>query len=171
MAPHPYIAGYPPEVVERAEAMLAAGELGQALAARYPERHQVRSNKELQKYVQELKAKELRTAAPLQNVTYDDKLRVLEGALGLHTTTTRTHGSKTKRRRSIRIASLFKDVAPEFLRMITVHELAHMKHADHDRDFYRLCTHIEPHYHQYELDLRLQLLVDERAGETLKSED
>jgi hypothetical protein len=61
----------------------------------------------------------------------------------------------------MRVASLFKDAAPEFLRMIVVHELAHMKHADHDRDFYKLCTYMEPDYPQLELDLRLQLTVQD----------
>lgn len=141
--------------------MLEADELGPRIAARYPDRHQIRSSKALSKYVQELKAETMRTAAPLEGATYDDKLRVIEGALGLHTTKTQSHGSKLKKRRSIRIASLFKGTAPEFLRMIVVHELVHMKHFDHDRAFYRLCTHIEPNYHRYELDLRLHLTAEE----------
>ncbi len=157
----PYLSGYAPKLQAEALALLEAGELRPRLESRYPDRHQVRSNRDLSQYVQDLKADTMRTARPLEGATYDDKLRVIEGALGLHTTKTQSHGSKLKKRRSIRIASLFKDVAPEFLRMIVVHELAHMKHFDHDRDFYRLCTHIEPDYHQYELDLRLYLTAQE----------
>ena len=157
----PYLSGYSPKIQADALALLEAGELGTRIQRRYPDRHFIRSNRELSKYVQELKAGTMRTAAPLEGATYDDKLRVIEGALGLHTTKTQSHGSKLKKRRSIRIASLFKDVAPEFLRMIVVHELAHMKHFDHDRAFYRLCTHMEPDYHRYELDLRLFLTAQE----------
>jgi predicted metal-dependent hydrolase len=34
------------------------------------------------------------------------------------------------------------------LRMIVVHELAHLKEKDHDKAFYQLCCHMEPDYHQ-----------------------
>ena len=53
------------------------------------------------------------------------------------------------------MAAVFKDGPPEFLRMIVVHELAHLKEADHDKAFYRLCEHMEPRYHQFEFDARL----------------
>ena len=53
------------------------------------------------------------------------------------------------------MATVFK-VAPEpFLRMIVVHELAHLK--DHNKAFYSLCCHMEPDYHQLEFDTRLYL--------------
>ena len=51
----------------------------------------------------------------------------------------------------------FKDVPIEFLRMIAVHELAHVKEKQHDKAFYKLCCYMEPQYHQYEFDLRLVL--------------
>jgi predicted metal-dependent hydrolase len=41
--------------------------------------------------------------------------------------------------------------------MIAVHELAHLKESDHNKAFYRLCEHMEPTYHQLELDTRLFL--------------
>ena len=160
----PYLAGYPPEIQARAESMLGAGELGALLRKRYPERHQVRTNKALQAYVQELKARAMRNAPPLVGVRYDDRLHVVHGALGLHTTTTRVQGPKLRKRREMRVASLFKDTPPEFLRMIVVHELAHMKHAEHDREFYKLCRYMEPDYHQLELDLRLYLTVPGVGG-------
>ena len=43
------------------------------------------------------------------------------------------------------------------LRMVVVHELAHLKEKDHNKAFYNLCTHMEPDYHQFEFDLRLLL--------------
>ncbi len=154
-----FIAGYPGRLRARAEAMQQAGELEPALRERYPGRHDVHSSKALHGYVQAIKAQYLRRSPPLDRVLYDDKLHVIEGALGLHTTATHTHGARVRKRREIRVASLFKSVAPEFLRMIVVHELAHMKHGDHDDDFYRLCEHMEPDYHQLELDLRLWLVA------------
>ncbi|MCY1289200.1 UTP pyrophosphatase [compost metagenome] len=41
--------------------------------------------------------------------------------------------------------------------MIVVHELSHLKESDHNKAFYRLCEHMEPHYHQLEFDTRLWL--------------
>ncbi|MFT5199883.1 MAG: putative metal-dependent hydrolase [Planctomycetota bacterium] len=155
----PYLNGYPEELRAAAQGLLESGELEKRLSARYPERHGVHSNKELNAYVQELKALHMRKAAPLASVAYDNRLHVVHNALGIHTTATRVQGGKLRKRREMRVASMFKDLAPEFLRMIVVHELAHMKHTDHDRDFYKLCTYMEPDYAQYELDLRLQLTV------------
>jgi len=79
----------------------------------------------------------------------------------------RVQGSKLKAKREIRVATLFREGPPEFLRMITVHELAHFKEKEHDRSFYQLCTRMEPQYHQYEFDLRLYLTHMEEHGKLL----
>jgi hypothetical protein len=52
----------------------------------------------------------------------------------------------------------------EFLRMIVVHELAHLKEKEHDKAFYQLCAYMEPEYHQIELDLRLYLTHVDMGG-------
>ena len=44
-----------------------------------------------------------------------------------------------------------------FLKMIVVHELAHLKEREHNKAFYQLCRHMEPDYAQLEFDLRLYL--------------
>lgn len=161
MSPLPYISGYPPELQAKAEALLAAGELGPMLVKRYPEGHRVHSSKELGTYVQELKARHMQKAAPLGKVTFDSRLHAAHNALGLHVTATRVQGTKLRKRREMRIASLFKEAPADFLRMIVVHELAHMKFANHDKSFYKLCTYMEPDYHQLEFDLRLYLSVQD----------
>jgi hypothetical protein len=79
--------------------------------------------------------------------------------LGLNGQIPRVQGNRVKAKREIRVASLFKEVPPEFLRMIVVHELAHLKEREHDRAFYQLCRHMEPDYHQLEFDLRLYLTL------------
>jgi predicted metal-dependent hydrolase len=66
-------------------------------------------------------------------------------------------GSRLKSKRELRVAPLFKDIPPAFLKMIVVHELAHLKEKDHDKAFYQLCLSMEPDYHQIEFDLRLYL--------------
>jgi len=160
----PYLAGYPNEIHDRALELLQSGELKPHLDARYPNRHSVRSSKDLKRYVMELKQRTMRTAPPLGAVLFDARLHAIHGALGLNTTTTLAHGGKLRKRREVRIASLFKETPPEFLRMVVVHELAHMKHADHDRQFYKLCRSLEPDYDQLELDLRLYLTAEEWRG-------
>src|SRR6185436_18741369 len=94
---------------------------------------------------------------PLAKVVYDNKLQVIQHALGTHTTISRVQGGKLKAKREIRVAGLFREAPADFLKMIVVHELAHLKEREHDKAFYALCQHMEPAYHQLEFDLRLWL--------------
>lgn len=157
MQPLKYLAGYPPHVQARVRELLAEDRLGTLLADRYDQPHAVRNDGQLYDYVQALKERHMRKAVPLGKVLYDGKLQVVKHALGTHTTISRVQGSKLKTSREIRIASVFRDAPAEFLKMIVVHELAHLKEAEHDKAFYQLCTHMAPDYHQLEFDLRLYL--------------
>lgn len=152
-----YLAGYPEHVQARVRELVAQDRLGALLADRYAERHAVRNDGQLYDYVQELKARHLRKAAPLRKVAYDGKMQVIEQALGMHTAISRAHGGQLKATREIRIATVFRDAPADFLRMIVVHELAHLKELAHDKAFYQLCTNMEPDYHQLEFDARLYL--------------
>jgi predicted metal-dependent hydrolase len=157
MEPLNYLAGYPPHLLEKARALIEQGRLATMLADKYGQQNDVRSNSQLHDYVQALKERHLRKSVPLGKVLYDSKLQVMKHALGTHTTVSRVQGDRLKTSREIRIATVFRDAPAEFLKMIVVHELAHMKQAEHDKAFYRLCTHMEPEYHQLEFDLRLYL--------------
>ena len=152
-----YLAGYPEELRLRAAALRAEGVLEARLAERYPETHSIRSNGALSDYVQGLKRRCMRSSPPLNKVVYCDKIGTLHNALGTHTYAVRVQGSRLKRKNELRVGSLFKSLAPEFLTMVVVHELAHLRHRAHDRAFYGLCVHMEPEYHRYETDLRLLL--------------
>jgi UTP pyrophosphatase len=132
------------------------------LSERYPEAHAVRSERALVDYVNTLKREHLRSAPPLAKVAWDPRLQAVRNALGTHTTASRVQGTQLKAKREIRIASVFKDAPAAFLKMIVVHELAHLKEREHDRAFYALCQHMEPAYHQIEFDLRLWLAALER---------
>ena len=138
--------------------------LGDMLLKRYSHMHSVRTDKALYDYVMALKNEFLRNAEPLSKVAFDNRLQVITHALGTHTLVSRVQGNKLKSKREIRVSSLFKAVPEEFLRMITVHELAHMKEKEHNKDFYKLCTYMEPQYHQYELDLRVYLTYMDAHG-------
>ncbi|QNN45306.1 M48 family metallopeptidase [Thermomonas brevis] len=162
--PLKYLAGYPASLQAQARTLLKQGRLGPMLGAKYPEPHAVRNDGQLYEYVQALKERHMRKAVPLGKVLYDGKLHVVRHALGTHTSISRVHGGRLKASREIRIASVFRDAPAAFLRMITVHELAHLREPEHDKAFYQLCTHIESDYHQLELDLRLYLTARE-AGQ------
>jgi UTP pyrophosphatase len=152
-----YLAGYPPHVQARVQELIAQDRLGALLADKYSQSHAVRSDGQLRDYVQALKDRHLRKSVPLGKVIYDSKLQVMKHALGTHTAISRVQGDKLKASREIRIATVFRDAPAEFLRMIVVHELAHLREAEHNKSFYQLCTHMEPGYHQLEFDLRLYL--------------
>jgi len=156
-----YLAGYPPELVAQADTLYREGRLADHLARRLPQAHAVRSDGALFDYVQALKTRHLRNAEPLNFVGYDAKLRVLQHALGTHTRRTQVQGARLKMRREIRVASLFKDAPEALLRMIVVHELAHLRELEHNKAFYKLCEHMEPDYFQLEFDLRLYLMQQE----------
>jgi UTP pyrophosphatase len=157
MDPLKYLAGYPPHVLAQVQALIAQGRLGKVLQDKYDRLHTVRSDGQLYEYVQALKDRHLRQSVPLGKVVYDSKLQVMKHALGTHTSISRVQGDRLKASREIRIATVFRDAPAEFLKMIVVHELAHLKEPEHDKSFYRLCTHMEPGYHQLEFDLRLYL--------------
>jgi hypothetical protein len=164
MTPFKYLQGYPPHLQQQVLQMVAENRLGDYLARRYPNRHQVQSDKALYGYTVELKQEYLRSAPAIDKVLYDNRLDLTHRALGLHTAISRVQGGKLKAKKEIRVAALFKDAAPEFLNMIVVHELAHLKEAEHNKAFYKLCQYMLPDYHQLEFDLRLYLTWRELQG-------
>ena len=157
-----YIAHYSEQIQSQAATLISTGRLGDYLDENYPNRHQIQSDKALYQYINEIKNYYMRKSSPLSQVAYNSKLAVLKQALGIHTYQSRVQGSKLKSHNSITVASLFKEAPPEFLRMIVVHELAHFKEQEHNKAFYQLCCHMEPDYHQFELDTRLWLHWRER---------
>lgn len=172
MRPKPppnYLAGYPVALAEQVRQLIEQGKLAEVLRQKYPLAHSVRTDKALYDYVLEAKGKYLGNAAALSKVAFDSKLHVIQNALGMHTTISRVQGAKLKTKREIRVAALFKDMPPEFLRMTVVHELAHLKEREHNKAFYQLCLHMEPDYHQLEFDLRAYLAYLDAEGAPLWS--
>lgn len=152
-----YLSGYPEHLLAQVRTLIAEQRLGEVLQKRYPQSHDVATDKALYAYTQDLKSQFLRNAPPVNKVAYDNKIHVLNNALGLHTAVSRVQGGKLKAKAEIRVATVFRSAPEAFLRMIVVHELAHLKEKDHNKAFYSLCCHMEPQYHQYEFDTRLWL--------------
>jgi predicted metal-dependent hydrolase len=157
----PYLQGYPTELLAQVRQLIAAGRLAEVVAKRHPQAHEVRTERALYDYVSDFKSRYMKSAPPLAKVAYDPKLHILKNVLGTHSTVARVQGNRLKAKRELRIASLFKEAPEDFLRMVVVHELAHLKEREHDKAFYALCTHMAPDYHQLEFDLRLWLTARE----------
>lgn len=159
-----FLQGYPQETLAQVQQMLDGQRTGTWLLQKYPTAHGVRTDRALYDYVQGLKTEHLRGADAVNKVAFDSKLQIVQHALGTHTTVSRVQGSKLKAKREIRIASLFKDAPEPFLKMIVVHELAHLRERNHDKAFYQLCTYMEPAYHQLEFEVRLYLTHLDAVG-------
>ncbi len=165
MAVHKYLAHYPPELQQQVTSLIAEDRLSDFLLKRYPEVHQISNDQRLRDYVFSLKNEFMKKSSPLSKVIYDRKIHVVNNALGLHSYVPRVQGNKVKTKNEIRISAIFKKAPEAFLRMIAVHELAHLKEKSHDKAFYRLCTHMLPQYHQLEFDMRLYLVQLELGGD------
>jgi Predicted metal-dependent hydrolase len=152
-----YLNGYPEHLLAQVRTLIAEQRLGEVLKKRYPQTHDINNDKALWAYTQDLKNRFMRSAPPINKVMFDNKIHVLKNALGLHTAISRVQGGKLKAKAEIRVATVFRDSPEAFLRMIVVHELAHLKEKDHNKAFYQLCCHMEPQYHQLEFDTRLWL--------------
>ncbi len=159
-----YLEHYPEHIKTQVSNLIEKKNLDKYIIKNYPSSHEYKSDKALYDYTIDLKNLNLKKSLPLSKVIYDGKINVINDALGLHTFISRVQGGKLKSKNEIRIASMFKNTPEEFLRMIVVHELAHIKEKNHDKAFYKLCTYMEPKYHQYELDLRIYLTYVDKYG-------
>ena len=165
----PYLQAYPDAVQDQVRSLMGQGAtaLATLLQRKHPQAHNVRTDKALYHYTTALKASYLRNADTVNKVVFDSKIHVVRHALGLHTMVSRVQGNRLAAKHEIRIAALFKNAPEAFLRMIVVHELAHLRERDHNKAFYQLCEYMEPAYHQYEFDLRLYLTHLEQSGKRL----
>lgn len=159
-----YLQHYHPNTISQIQQLIDDRKLDKYLLNKYKTSHDYKNDKLLYNYTLELKNNFLKKSLPLSKVVYDGKINVINDALGMHTFISRVQGGKLKSKNEIKIATIFKNVPEEFLRMIIVHELAHIKEKSHNKAFYNLCTFMEPNYHQYEFDLRVYLTYMERFG-------
>ncbi|OAN18418.1 metal-dependent hydrolase [Photobacterium jeanii] len=160
-----YLQGYPTHLTDQVEQLINKDQLAPLLLKRYPQTHDIKTEKALYDYVINIKNQYLKKSAPISKVAYDNKINVIHHALGLHSFVSRVQGGKLKAKHEIRVASVFKKGPEAFLRMIVVHELAHLREKEHNKAFYQLCCHMEPNYHQLEFDMRLYLTQLDKFGE------
>jgi predicted metal-dependent hydrolase len=165
--PLTYLEHYPADLREQVRALIASGRLGEVIRERYPGTHAIQSNAALYEHAMALKRRFMASSPPLSKVSYCDKISTLNHALGLQTRAIRVQGGRLEAKQELRVASIFKRAPPEFLDLVVIHELAHLREREHDKAFYRLCRHMQPDYHQIEFDMRLWLTwmdLEKRAG-------
>lgn len=164
----PYLRHYPDSIRQQVSALIRKGELAATLSRRYPAvQHDIQTDVQLYQYTLALKQQFMRSSAPVSKICFDPKIHLIHNALGLHSQVSRVQGRQLKSKNEIRIASLLKELPQPLLKMVVIHELAHLREKDHNKAFYQLCQHMEPQYHQLELDLRLYLTLRElNEGQT-----
>ncbi len=160
-----YLNGYDAKLQKQVQVLIEQEKLGKYLLSSYMNTHSHTSDKALYAYVMGLKNDYMKSSAPISKVIYCTKVRDINAALGTHTFVSRVQGGKLKAKNEIRISHIFKNVPEAFLKMIVTHELAHLKVKEHNKAFYKLCTHIEGNYHQLEFDLRVYLTYKDIFGE------
>ena len=160
----PYLAHYPAHLQNDIRQLVDAKTLGDWLRARYPSLHKVANDNDLRHYAISLKNQYMKKTQPLSKVIYDSKIHIVNHALGLHSYVSRVQGGKLKSKNELRVSTLFKNTPDAFLKMIVVHELAHLKEKQHNKAFYQLCQHMLPDYHQIEFDVRVYLTELEHSG-------
>ena len=159
-----YLANYAPEIKSQVQTLVDENRLDAFLLNKYPATHNVKNDQALRDYTLSIKNRYLKKSSPLSKVVFDNKIHVINNALGLHKYVSRVQGGKIKSKNEICIAGIFKKTPEEFLNMIVVHELAHLKEKGHNKAFYQLCHHMLPNYHQLEFDMRLYLTQIDIGG-------
>jgi predicted metal-dependent hydrolase len=159
-----YLSHYSADIQQQVIKLIKEDSLKAYLLAQFPIQHEITTDKALRQYANDLKQQFIKKSAPLSQVKYDDKIHIVNNALGLHTYVSRVQGNKLKSKNELRIGSVFKKAPEALLKMIVVHELAHLKEKEHNKAFYKLCQHMLPSYHQLELMTRIYLTELERNG-------
>lgn len=163
MATLKYLNGYSPSLQLQVQQLIDTNKLGTWLEQRYPpqNQHLIQTDAALYDYVQRLKQQHMRSSGPVSKVLFDSRMHVIDNALGQHQFVSRVQGNKLKRKNAIKVSALLKTLPEPLLRMVVVHELAHLREKEHNKAFYQLCQHMEADYYQLELDLRLFLTFEE----------
>lgn len=152
-----YISHYPQHLQDQVQLLIDEKRLGAYLQKKYPNKHNIKTDKALYSFVMDYKNEYLKKYQ-IAKVLYDGKINDVSKALGTHTFVSRVQGGKLKAKNIIKVATIFKDAPEEFLKMIVVHELAHFKEKEHNKAFYKFCTYMQKDYHQVEFDMRVYLL-------------
>jgi len=165
MNPLKYINAYPEHLKNQIQTLMDQDKLSTYLLQRFPTPHTINNDRALREYVGDIKNQYMKKSGALSKIQYDNKIHLVNNALGMHSYVSRVQGNKLKSKNELRISTVFKKAPFELLNMICVHELAHLKEKEHNKAFYKLCQYMLSDYHQLEFDARVYLTQLEFFGE------
>lgn len=160
-----YINAYPEHLKDQIQKLIDQGKLSSYLLSRFPTHHNITNDRALKEYVSDIKNQFMKKSGALSKIQYDNKIHLVNNALGMHSYVSRVQGSKLKSKNELRISTVFKKAPLALLNMICVHELAHLKEKEHNKAFYKLCQYMLNDYHQLEFDARVYLTQLEFFGD------
>lgn len=124
-----YLQGYPRPVLAQVSQLISTGKLTDWVKSIYPEYHQIRTDKLLLEYTMGFKNQYLKKSPPLNKVVYDNKIHIVNNALGLHSYVLRVQGKKLKAKNEIRIAELFRNAPSPLIARCTPQPLGNSARA------------------------------------------
>ena len=153
-----YFQGYPPHIIEQVLQLFNGDRAAKYLKGKYPDAHSITSDKALYSYATELKKRYLKNALPFGRAAFKKQGDMVTNALGTHTF--RMQGKTRKHDLAIN-SDLLR--APEpFSKHSSYMNSLILRKKTTTKPSYQLCCHMEPQYHQLELDLRIfSVLVGE----------
>ncbi len=121
--PLTYLSHYPQHLQDQIQQMQAQNQLGNWLRSRYPNVHSINNDKDLRDYAMDIKNHYMKKTQPLSKVVYDNKIHIVNHALGLHSYVSRVQGGKLKSKNELRVSDLFKhtpepEVSPQIMTKI-----------------------------------------------------
>ena len=87
-----YLTAYPEHLQARVQRLVDQNQLGSFLLERYPLPHGIKNDGALRDYTLDIKQRYLRKSDPLSKVIFDNRIHVVNNALGLHTYLSRVQG-------------------------------------------------------------------------------
>ena len=91
-----YLSAYSVDIQAQVTTLISDQRLANFLLNKYPKIHSIANDNQLREFVQDLKNQYLKKSAPLSKITFDNKIHVINNALGLHSYVTRVQGGKLK---------------------------------------------------------------------------
>ena len=82
MQPLTYLQGYPDHLLHQVRQLIDDRRLGSVLLQRYPQPHDLTTDKSLYQFTTDLKNQFLRNAPPISKVAYDGKIQVMKHEIG-----------------------------------------------------------------------------------------
>ncbi len=103
-----YLSHYPQHLQDQIQRLQEANQLGDWLRSRYQQLHNINNDKDLREYELDIKNQYIKKTQPLSKVVYDNKIHVVNHALGLHSYVSRVQGGKLKSKNELRVSDMFK---------------------------------------------------------------